>query len=291
MKKNYTFLFLLAGTISSLAFVNSKASSIEKAELTKTHTLNSAGAPTGKTGAPGETNCTDCHTGTVQSGDVNALVITDANGIVTDYEPGTTYNVAVTFTTAAARNGFEVVALRNSNNSQAGTMIAGTGNQVVNGSAGKKYVTHTTAGNALSAWTFQWTAPATNVGQVKFYLATNQTNANGQSTGDVIRLSQHSITSTSTVGIKENKTVGLQVGFAASTGQLVIDLDALSSGSAFVNLVDINGKSVFTEQLGTVSVGENQLKVRIPESIPAGIYIAHVGVNNTFASQKIAIQR
>jgi hypothetical protein len=37
---------------------------------------NSAGSPTGQTGAPGESNCTSCHSGTVQSGATeNALTV------------------------------------------------------------------------------------------------------------------------------------------------------------------------------------------------------------------------
>jgi hypothetical protein len=127
------------------------------------------------------------------------------------------------------------------------------------------------------------------VGTVKFYLATNETNNNGGSGGDIIRLSEHTIGSTA--GVDEHKGLDMQVGFASSTGQLVVDLNALAAGKAHLNLVDLSGKSVYNEELGAVSIGENQLKTRLPENIPSGIYVAHIGVNNRFASQKIAIQR
>lgn len=291
MKKNYTLLLLLASTIGSLAFVNSKASTIEKSYLSKTHKLNSSGSAAGRTGAPGETDCTACHSGAVQSGTgINTVTIADGTTPVTNYIPGTTYNIAVSFASASTKNGFQIVAL-NSSNAQAGSIavIPGTGAQLLTGTAGKKYVTHTSSGNAQSAWAFQWTAPATNAGTVTFYLATNETNANGQSSGDIIRLSQHTIGSTAGVG--EHKTLDMQVGFAASTGQIVVDLNVLAAGKAHLNLVDLSGKSVYNEELGAVSIGENQLKTRLPENIPSGIYVAHIGVNNRFASQKIAIQR
>jgi hypothetical protein len=111
MKKNYTLLLLLASTIGSLAFVNSKASSIEKSYLSRTHKLSAAGSLAGRTGAPGEANCTQCHSGTVQSGTgVNTVTIANGMTPITNYTPGVTYNVAVSFATASTKNGFQIVA-------------------------------------------------------------------------------------------------------------------------------------------------------------------------------------
>jgi hypothetical protein len=288
MKKNYLFVLLLTGASGSLAFMN--AGTITQGNtFTKNAHINGSGAPSGRTGAPGESNCTECHSGSVQSGaGINQIVWADGVTPVTDYTPGSTYNVAVTFSTAAAKNGFQVVAL-NPSNAQAGTitLIPSSGTQLLNGAGGKKYVTHTTAGNAQTSWAFQWTAPATNVGDVTFYLATNQTNSNNNSTGDVIRLSQHVIGSVA--GVAEAADLGLEVGYSASANTLNMKYNALSAGSSSVNIVDLSGKSVFNESIGTTEVGSNSKAVKLPSDLKAGVYMIHLNVNNNFASKKIYI--
>ena len=53
-----------------------------------------------------------------------------------------------------------------------------------------KAVSHTQAGNVptgnSNTWTMNWTAPSTNVGQIRFYAAFNAANGNGNNSGDVI---------------------------------------------------------------------------------------------------------
>jgi hypothetical protein len=287
MKKNYVFVLLLVATTSSLAFMNSADYTKEQSAYKNSHIANGSGAPAGRTGAPGESTCTECHSGQVQSG---AGINSDGVTPVTSYVPGTTYNVAVTFSTAGSKNGFQIVAL-NPSNAQAGTIaiIPGTGVQLLNGSAGKKYVTHNTTGNSQTQWGFQWTAPATNVGNVTFYLATNQTNANNNSTGDVIRTSQHVIGSV--VGIEEKAPeMSLNVGYNSNLNSLSVNYNALSAGESSLNLTDLSGKSVFFENIGETSIGENKKAVKLPSDLKAGVYIVHLNVNNNFTSKKIYIQ-
>lgn len=289
MKKNYLFVLLLTAACGSLAFMSS--GKITKGNVLKANShINGSGAPAGRTGAPGETNCTECHSGSVQNGDgINQLAWTEGVTPVTEYTPGVTYNVGITFSTAAARNGFQVVAL-NSSNAQAGTItiIPASGTQLLNGAGGKKYVTHNTTGNSQTAWAFQWTAPASNVGDVTFYLATNQTNSNNNSSGDIIRLSQHVIGSVA--GVDEAAAnLNLQVGYNAANNTLKMEYSALSAGSSSVNIVDLSGKSVFTESVGTTEVGSNTKAVKLPSDLKAGVYVIHLNVNNNFASKKIFI--
>lgn len=288
MKKNYFFLAALVAAGTMMSFTHLSTNKIEK--IKKFH-LNTGGAGTGRTGAPGEGNCTQCHNGTVQSGTgFNLVTFADNNGLVTSYTPGQTYHVVVSMTTNNAKNGFQIVAL-NSSDAQAGsiTITDATNTQVNTGAAGKKYVNHKSAGTAFSTWTFDWTAPATNVGDVTFYLATNQTNNQSNDSGDIIRVSQHVIGSTASINENEAKT-SIQLGYVAATNSLKIDLSTLSNGEAFLNLVNTAGQSVFTENLGMVNVGENNLAVKLNNELPKGMYIANVSVNNNFVSKKIMIQ-
>ena len=178
----------------------------------------------------------------------------------------------------------------NGSNAQAGTMTItdATHTKIVSGSAGKKYVTHTTSGTSISTWTFNWTAPATNVGNVTFYLATNETNVQNNDDGDLIRTSNVSIGSTA--GVEENSMISeVNIGYAASTNSLNVVIDSKQNGSAAINIIDIAGKSVQFEQLGSVANGSNGFSVKLNNQLPAGMYVAHISVNNQFVTKKFYV--
>lgn len=292
MKKIHLLPIAFIGVAGLLAFSNSADYSVELSAYKKSHIADNNGASAGKTGAPGENNCTQCHTGVAQSGaGINTVVMTEGANVVTSYTPGTVYNVAVSLANPSTINGFQIVAL-NGSNAQAGTItiIPASGTQLKNGASGKKYVTHTLAGNVQSAWAFQWTAPATNVGNVTFYLATNKTNAQDNNSGDVIYLSQHIYGSIA--GIEENQQdVNLELGFNSANNTLIVNYNTLTAGESMLNLVDLNGKSLFNESIGNTEIGENKKEVRLPGDLQSGVYIAHLNVNNNFTSKKIYIQK
>lgn len=151
------------------------------------------GAPTGRTGAPGESTCTSCHSQVSGTGTISMTV-------PASYVPGQTYQITVqnaTSDTTRTNWGFEVIPL-------AGTAMAGTV-AVTNASttrvrvaSTKSYVTQTLAGTfpgttGGASWTFNWTAPATNVGNVTFYAAGIHGDGDGSDSGD------RTVTSSATV--------------------------------------------------------------------------------------------
>lgn len=292
MKKIYLLPMAFSGLAALLAFSNSGDYSIELSAYKKSHLADNNGPSAGKTGAPGENNCTQCHTGTAQSGaGINTVVMTEGANVVSSYTPGTVYNITISIANPSSINGFQIVGLTGSN-TQAGivTLIPSTGTQIKNGAGGKKYVTHTLAGNIQSTWVFQWTAPATNVGNVTFYLATNKTNAQDNDSGDVIYLSQHIYGSVA--GVEENQhDITLELGFNSVNNTLAINYTTLAAGESMLNLVDLNGKSVFNESIGSTEIGENKKAVRLPSDLQSGVYVAHLNVNNNFISKKIYIQK
>lgn len=149
---------------------------------TKTE-ASEGGAPTGRTGAPGEATCTDCHTANSGSGQFN--ITAPAN-----YTPGQTYQIQVQHVTGDAsrrRWGFELISLAGP--TMAGSYTNTTANTRIRTAAPKSYVTHTLAGTYQNqtggaVWTFNWTAPATNVGNVTFYAAGIQGDNDGTEEGD-----------------------------------------------------------------------------------------------------------
>ena len=194
MKKIYLFVFA-AFSLSAISLTTLSKKEIGFKEAYKnSHLRNSNGASNGKTGAPGESDCTQCHSGTVQSGTgINNVTMIDnaTQSTVTQYNPGSTYTITIT-TAAATKKGFQLSPRILSNDTQAGTSAGVSGSTTASSFGGNQYINHTSASNtSQTGWAFTWTAPATDVGDVRFYLATNISNNNGSSNGDIIRLSQH----------------------------------------------------------------------------------------------------
>jgi PKD repeat protein len=143
---------------------------------------NASNPPAGLTGAPGEGNCTSCHTGTaISSGTAWSAI--NISGMPTAYVPGTNYSLTLNGSSAAtAKNGFQLVVL-NSSNASTGALTAGTGTSTI--TTGKVYLRQTTA--SVSSWTFNWTAPSSGTGTVTFYVSFNGSNNNNSSgSGDNI---------------------------------------------------------------------------------------------------------
>ncbi|HWS86099.1 MAG TPA: CHRD domain-containing protein [Pyrinomonadaceae bacterium] len=151
----------------------------------------SAGPPAGYTHAPGELDCADCHTTPAQSSGTLTLNVPD------NYTPGRTYDITVTHASGDAtrvRWGFQMTALDAADQKAGAFAPADDLTRVVNGEGpfpAREYVEHTSAGTFPgqqngAGWTFKWTAPAEDVGPVTFYLAGNQANGDGNSSGDNI---------------------------------------------------------------------------------------------------------
>ncbi len=123
---------------------------------------NSSGAQPGHTGSPGDgKNCTFCHGGTASA--VTGVITSNIPS--SGYTAGQTYTITVT-TNGSGRKGFQV-SPQNVSGSLLGTLIAGTGNQLVGNG---KYVTHSSGVLTPTAtWSFQWIAPPTGTGAVTFY--------------------------------------------------------------------------------------------------------------------------
>jgi len=145
------------------------------------------GSPGGKSGSIGDANvtCTQCHGGTAtsQTGWITSSI--PAEG----YTPGETYLITATGThNGVVKFGFELTA-ETAMGAKTGTLAIteASRTQLCNQN---KAVTHRAAGTApngnSNTWTVNWTAPATDVGQIRFYAAFNAANGNGQNTGDVI---------------------------------------------------------------------------------------------------------
>jgi len=147
------------------------------------------GAPSRRTGAPGETTCTGCHQVNTQTG--QSTIVAPAT-----YVPGQTYTIQIQSTSTDLSRlswGFEMTSLT------AGGLAAGTyahttaftqtKTGTVTGFGVRNYATHTTSGIFAAqangaTWTFSWTAPATDVGPITHYAAMLHGDNGADDTGD-----------------------------------------------------------------------------------------------------------
>lgn len=253
--------------------------------------LNSGGASAGNAGAPGENNCTACHAGSVAAG--AGFNILESSDNMNAYTPGETYTMVLSMEDAAAKNGFQLVALKASDNTQAGTITITdqVRTQLLNGTAGKQYIGHRAAGNSANQWTFDWTAPSENVGNVVFYAATNKTNSNGNTSGDLVRLSQHTLNAPAGASLTAYEKILESMKIALNTDNKFIDIKFATdeSESLYINVMNLQGQSVLAHALGSAYPGENHKEVRLPENLSNGVYVVNFFVGNKAYSQKIML--
>lgn len=145
----------------------------------------------GLTGAPSENLCIDCHASfPVNSGPGSLTIIAP-----TVYTLNQIYPVRVRIMNPGqSRWGFQLTAL-NTANAMAGTIIVTAPNHTQSQYApflDRSYINHTDVGtyanvqNGPVEWTFEWRAPAANVGVITFYASGIASDQNSAPTGDFV---------------------------------------------------------------------------------------------------------
>lgn len=188
IKKLLTVLFTLAG--SSIVY----------------NVYTSASGQTGAyTGAPSESNCTSCHTGTaVTSGTKWDKISLTSNFTGNGYIPDSTYTVTLKYIESGkTKFGFLMTCLDAKTDKAIGTSTCftnlSTGVRTMTSTTSvsgntRYYIGHNSSGTSATGsggtdtvtWSFKWKAPSSNIGDVKFYVSLNVTNNNGSESGDAI---------------------------------------------------------------------------------------------------------
>ena len=156
---------------------------------------SASGPSPSHTNAPGEANCTACHSDfAVNSGTGNIQI----TGVPANYLPNQQIPVTVRVSQAdAVVYGFQLTVL-DSRGQKIGTYTLPSQSppkmQLVNGLVNnieRQYIEHTVDGIipsqfGFNTWTFTWTAPSLRVGKVAFYAAGNAANSDAGTSGDYI---------------------------------------------------------------------------------------------------------
>jgi hypothetical protein len=229
-----------------------------------------SGPPARATGAPNEQTCTQCHSGTANTG-VGQFTIT---GLPARYTPGLTYQLTVQHSTTDStrkRWGFQLTVL-NSSNEIAGQLFSNSSLTQTVSEQGRQYIEHNTTGTQAgqtggAIWTFNWTAPAGDVGPVTFYAAGNQANNNSSDSGDQIYIT--------------NATV---------------DPPLVVLGTPVIQSVVISGKKLIVtgenfEDGATLFMDNAKVKKTTNDTAnPAGSLIARKGGNLIVSGQAVVLQ-
>lgn len=247
----------------------------------------SGGAPSASTGAPSEKHCASsgCHSDfEPNSGSATLSVSLETNGIK-EYQPGKTYPITVSVSNPdIIRFGFQVVALRNSDNGNAGIikLLDSQRTQILSGYgiiADRRYITYTYEGtNAISngygEWSFEWTAPEASEGPITFYIASLAANDDGTDSGD------HTYSKKITL---DAPAISWSIVPTVNSGSISIK----STGASVQNLKIYNSSGMKVYELVSVDSG----LAAIDLDLPGGIYFVSAAQNGKTDVHKIIISK
>lgn len=149
----------------------------------------SSGPVPGRTGAPGELTCVDCHDSFELNRGPGRVEILD---LPKNYQAGQRIKVRVNVRqNNQKRWGFQLTALDKQEQAVGQFVITDPANTQIITSDNRVYVEHTNQGSMATTpggrdWTFEWVAPDIDRGPVVFYASGNAADGLGNSEGDFI---------------------------------------------------------------------------------------------------------
>lgn len=250
---------------------------------------NSGGPPLGNSGAPGEQTCASCHLITESddnSGDYNNQLT--LNGAAPEfYTPGETYNVTLTINGPRSMRGFQMTCIKADGN-QAGSFTAGTGTRLgtssVSGNS-RQYISHSArlSGNSVN---FTWTAPATDVGPVDFFVAGFNGNSRSESQARVTK-TQWSVFPEQVQSVKSANITNLNVYPNPITTSGKVSYTLLESTKVRINLFSLDGKVISDIATEMQDAGKHELTFAIPAYVPSGTYFIQVKAGTKTAMHRV----
>lgn len=246
-------------------------------------------------GAPGETSCTACHGGSTNTGSGTLEFHVGADST---YSPGQTYicNVKI-MQTGLDKFGFVNLALKNSNNTTIGTFdVMDSVNTRKYTLGGRNYFSHTPCGADAGSvgnneWSYSWTAPSTDVGNITLYISALAANHNHATTGD--------FTYTKTITLRPLATSVAEIpGLLTSLTVYpnpVSDFISLSytnlvADKTEIKIIDLQGRTALLLFSGMENKGLiNKTFLLEKNEISPGIYWLRITIGNKSVNKKMIV--
>ena len=252
----------------------------------------------GKTGSPGENNCTGCHTSFAVNSGPGTITITSPNLTNWEYVLGQTYQIDVTVSQLSMPLfGFDFEALKTSDNKNGGVLAIIAGNLEtqlkpvnVNGSSRTNVVHKHDGGltNDTHTFSFNWTAPATNVGNIMLYASGNAADDQGDSLGDYVYTTSQLVVPFTT-GISEVSASGAFSVYPNPAHDVLTVSVTNNSSSYYFELMDRTGKIVLSENRKSI-VASTPLTIQLPKDLSNGLYfLKAIDENNKSVITKIFV--
>ena len=295
MKKN---IFIAAIFVSSVGLISS---TLVSTEGDPHDVMKSGGGPANNTNAPGEKTCSGaegtsaCHSGGIPDNSGPATTLISSSGGMM-YVPGQTYTITCSIThQSRTRFGFQCTARRLSNNSVGGniTVTDATNTWLHPATFANctscQYICHKLAGSYFTSttgsWTFSWTAPSSNIGNIRMYACFNAVNNNNTNdNGDETYYSTLTLTPSMT-GIDEQSIFSSSVNIfpSPSGGEFTISTEGINASKAFT-IYNVQGKEV-----DKISSSSESTEVNLSKQ-PKGLYFIKVSCDKKTAVKKVVIE-
>ncbi|HRI35408.1 MAG TPA: hypothetical protein PLD02_16785 [Saprospiraceae bacterium] len=160
-------------------------------------------------GAPGETNCSGCHSSPVNP-DIPDLQFQTGNADST-YQLSKVYTIQISIKKVNHdKFGFVCTSLDTLNKAQGTFGVIDVSNTRKFSSGGRSYLSHTPCGADSKdsiQWSYKWTAPSTNKGKIKIYMAMLVANHDHGLAGDTTYTRILSLEPNLSTGIENNTTL------------------------------------------------------------------------------------
>ncbi len=209
-----------------------------------------------------------CHTGNAVNAPGGSVTI---SGLPTaGWVAGQTYPLTVTIQRSGQRLfGFQLSAVTDSGNQQAGTLTAGSRVQIVCGDSRGRQVSCSTAGaiqfaehsnaqNVTSAYSVNWTAPSsTSAGAVRFNVAGNAANGDITNQGD----------------------------FIYTAVERAAPAAPVDTSTRSFTIPDRGGSSIATDGSGDLAVGYARIQPATGSTTPTGVAIFGLRQNNVLVTE------
>lgn len=228
------------------------------------------------------------------------MSLSSANMPDWQYVPGTTYHMTCTVErSGVSLFGMGLEALT-SGNQNAGTLVISdnTSTQIKSAtvqSVSRKNVVHKLNGGASNnakAFSFDWQAPASDVGNVTFYFAGVAANGDGQEdVGDYVYTGSQVVTTATNTGMEEgaSERVSLSVYPNPVVDVLNIGYVLAAAGEVQVALYDRSGQLVQDLLRVERRPGRHMEMLNGLSSLPAGVYLLRIKLDDRVETRSVLL--